>query len=166
MMRLPSKQLAIFFSLLFSGACAFAQSQSTTQSSSGSSRIFSISASSNFSVNASASASPGVVAKSEATAVLLPESSINTGVNCAGTSCNASFSQTPNNQALSVAGSSSNQNLYIDPRSVFTTFVDTSDATQKSNQNTGSASAGFTATTSLTAVDTQSTFSNVFINTF
>ena len=156
---------ACIFFLSLPSNC-FGQTSSTTQSNSGSTKLFAVTATSNFSVNASASGSPGVLAKSEATAVLLPESSLNTAVNCANTNCSANFSQSPNTSALTVSGSSSQQNLYIDPKSVFTTLVDTSGATQTSNQNTGSASAGFTASTSLTATEQQSTFTNVYINTF
>jgi hypothetical protein len=89
-------------------------------------------------------------------------------VNCIG-GCTGTFNQSNSADAtsssLNVNGSSSIQSIYIDPASTFKSFVDTGTATQLGNQNSGTASTGIAASTSLSVTEQNSAFSNTFINT-
>jgi hypothetical protein len=161
-------QVAMFASVLFTPSLAFAQT-ATSQSSSGTINSFSVNAQSTFSVNTSATSTPGVTAKSEANLVLSPNSSLTTGVNCL-INCSGTFEQTTstgsNSSTLNTNGSSSLQAIYIDPSSTFSTYVDTSTSTESNTQNSGSASAGITANTSLTVTEQRTQFVNTLTNVF
>lgn len=140
----------------------------TSNTSSGTIKSFSVNAQSVFNVNTTATSSPGVQAYSEGNLILLPNSSLATGVNCT-VDCSGTFKQSTDAgtslSSLVVNGSSSIQNLNIDPASTFKSFVDTGTASQSANQNSGSASAGMTANTSLSVTEQTSTFTNTFTNT-
>ena len=146
---------------------AVAQSVSS-QTSSGTVNSFSINAQSGFSVNTSATSTPGVTAKSEGNLVLGANSSLTTGVVCI-VNCVGTFAQSTSDgiktSSLNTNGSSSLQSIYIDPASTFKADVDTSTATQVDAQNSGSASSGLSAYTTLTVTEQTSTFLNTLINT-
>jgi len=148
-------------------SAAVAQSV-TTNTSSGTIKSFSVNAQSNFNVNTAATSSPGVQAIAEGNLVLSPNSSLTTGVNCT-VDCAGTFKQSSDAgtslSSLIVNGSSSIQTLNIDPASTFKTFVDTGTAEQTANQNSGTASAGMTAYTTLSVTEQTSTFTNTFSNT-
>jgi hypothetical protein len=123
-------------------------------------------ATSGFTVETSASSSPGVTAKAVGNLIVLPSSSLNTAVTCATASCAAAFNGIGTTSSdLSAFGPSSNQLLLIDPKSEFSSLVDTSTAKQENTLNTGTASSGVTANTSLSVTEQVSDFKNTFLNT-
>jgi hypothetical protein len=153
--------------LLLVPSVANAQSL-TSNTSSGTIKSFSVNAQSNFNVNTSATSSPGVQVTAVGNLILSPNSSLATGVNCT-IDCAGTFKQSTDNgvslSSLNVNGSSSIQTLNIDPASTFKTSVDTGTAKQTANQNSGTASAGMTAYTSLSVTEQTSTFTNTLTNT-
>ena len=137
----------------------------TSQVSSGTVKSFSVNAASTFSVNATATSSPGVRATSEAQAILL-ENKILTGVDCSGSNCSATFNRLDTSQDISVKGAASSQQIVLDPKSVFKSSVDTGQTDNKGQQNTGNASAGFSAQSTLTVSEQESQFTNTLVTTF
>jgi hypothetical protein len=85
-------------------------------------------------------------------------------INCVGTFEQSSIDGVKSS-SLNTTGSSSLQSIYIDPTSTFTTFVDTSTATQDNAQNSGSASTGLSSYTTLTVTEQTSQFMNTLVNT-
>ena len=164
---LAGKLRTITICFVFLPFAAAAQSV-TSNTSSGTVKSFSVNAQSNFNVNTTATSSPGVQAIAEGNLILLPNSSLATGVNCS-VDCSGTFKQFSDagatTSSLNVNGSSSIQTLNIDPASTFKSSVDTGTATQTANQNSGSASAGMTAYSSLSVTEQTSTFTNTFTNT-
>ena len=158
---------AVFLLLLLVDLDLKCLAQSTnSQTSSGTSKSFIVNSSSTYSVNTSASGSPGVTATAEGNLILSPTSSLSTGINCLPTSCSAQFTSGSGSESIIVTGSTSTQNLVIDPASVFKTNVDTSTATQASNLNTGSASSGLSANTTLQVTEQTSQFQNVITTVY
>lgn len=132
-----------------------------TNTSSGSTRSFSINASTGFSVSATGTSTPGVVTQSTASAVLLPGSNLATGVACSSSTCIGTLNGIgTDSSAMSVRGASSSQNILLDPKSIFTSSVDTKDADKNLPQSSGNASASFNATSNLTVVEQQGVYSN------
>ena len=159
--------IAIFLLLLLVDFDLQCLAQSTnSQTSSGTSKSFIVNSSSTYSVNTSASGSPGVSATAEGNLILSPTSSLTTGINCLPTNCSAQFTSSNGAESINVTGSTSSQNLIIDPASVFKANVDTSTATQTSNLNTGSASSGLSANTTLQVTEQTSQFQNVITTVY
>jgi hypothetical protein len=153
-------------SALLLGLVAQVNAQTTsTQVSSGSINSFNVNATSSFSVSTSGNSSPGVTAISEGSAVLLPGNTISTGVQC-GSLCSATWNQEGSTNSISIQGINSSQELLLSPESTFKSRVDTSTADQTGNVNTGTATSGFTANTSLSVVEQKSVFTNTLTTSF
>ena len=133
-------------------------------------RTLSISTGSNFSPNASATSSPGVPAVSEGSVGFSGQQSINSSVSCQTSACQGSWDSSKTSSGtldiVKFQGADAGIKLELGPTSKFNSSVDTTPAKQAITNNTGTASAGFNANTSLSVSSQESSFSNTLINAF
>lgn len=139
--------------------------QVAQQTNAGSSHLLTFSTSTTYGVSSSASSTPGVVATSDATLKLLPNSGINNAIDCSQTNCTASFSSNGYGMSSSDAGAiisglKASNAINIDPSSTsFSSKVDTTGGTS-TVLNKGDASASINASLSATVQEVKSSFTN------
>ena len=135
-----------------------------SQTSSGSSSVFSYSITSSYGVSTSAEATPNLSVDTEANLVLKEDSVITNRAGAIGGNTGAVITTTPNSTNVNLSGIEANNNFLLDEGTSFRAALETSELDGNPAKGTASASAFHTLT--LTITNNNTSFINAIISNF
>lgn len=155
----------LFISSFFWGAdSSFAQVLQRSQTSSGSSSVFSYSITSSYGVNTSATATPNLSVDTEAILVLKEDSVITNRAGAIAGRTGAVITTTPTSTNVNLTGIEANNEFLLDEGTSFRAALKTSEL--DGNPSEGSASASAFHTLTLTVTNNNNSFINAIISNF